>query len=91
MNPEPTMVTGVAISQPARGAQILAALRATDGAAVAVREDEIKEVRNRLACQGFYIEETSAVAVAALAELGDTLRESAPGAVTSKPTGVSMA
>jgi threonine synthase len=71
--PQPTAATGIAIGQPVRGAQILAAVRATGGAVVTVTEEEIGQARNRLALQGFYVEATSATAVAALDRLRDTL------------------
>jgi threonine synthase len=69
----PTVASGIAISQPARGEQILAAVRDTDGAVVSVSEDAIERARNQLARRGFYVEETSAAAVAALPGLRDTL------------------
>jgi threonine synthase len=65
----PTVATGIAIDHPVRGAEILAAVRATNGAVVTVTEDETLDARNQLARHGFYVEETSSVAVAALARL----------------------
>jgi threonine synthase len=67
--PAPTIASGIAIGQPARGAQILAAVRATGGAVLCVAEEEIEPARNQLARRGFYVESTSAVAIAALPEL----------------------
>jgi len=61
-----TIASGIAISQPARGAQILAAVRASGGGVVSVGEKAITEARDRLARRGFYVEETSAAALAAL-------------------------
>jgi threonine synthase len=69
----PTMATGIAVSDPARGAQILAAVRNTEGAVVIVSEEETAQARNELARRGFYVEHTSAVAVAALPKLRDRL------------------
>jgi threonine synthase len=67
--PGPTVATGVAIGQPARGAQILAAVRTTGGMVLNVTEQQLEQARNQLARQGFYVEGTSAVAVAAMTEL----------------------
>ncbi len=67
--PGPTSATGIAIGQPARGAQILAAVRKTGGTVLDVTEQQIEQARNQLARVGFYVEGTSAVTVAALAKL----------------------
>jgi threonine synthase len=68
---DPTVASGLAIAQPARGSEILAALRDTRGTALSVSEEAILKTRDALARRGFYVEETSAVAVAALQELAD--------------------
>lgn len=68
-----TAASGIAVSQPVRGAQILAAVRATNGTVVTVTEEAIERTRSELACHGFYVEETSAVSVAALPALRDRL------------------
>lgn len=65
----PTLASGIAVARPARGAEILSAIRASEGTAVAVKEQEIVDTRNELARLGLYVEGTSAVAVAALAHL----------------------
>jgi len=67
--PAPTVATAIAIGHPARGAQILAAVRATGGTVLCVAEEEIEPARNQLARLGFYVERTSAVAIAALPDL----------------------
>ncbi len=64
--PEPventgTEAEGIAIAAPARGRQILAAVRATGGTIVTVPEDSIAPARASLAARGFYVEPTSAV------------------------------
>ena len=64
-----TAASGIAICKPARGGQILAAIRASGGTVLSVSEQEIRDTRNKLARRGFYVEDTSAVAVAALAQL----------------------
>jgi threonine synthase len=69
----PTVAGGIAVGQPVRAGQILAAVRATDGAVFSVTEEKILEARNQLARDGFYAEETSAVPMAALRELGSAL------------------
>jgi threonine synthase len=73
VSPEPTVASGIAISKPARGSQILDAVRDTDGAVVAVAEDEIESAHSRLARLGFYVEQTAATAIAALGVLRSTL------------------
>ncbi|MFC2030344.1 threonine synthase [Chloroflexota bacterium] len=69
VTPKPTVATGIAISRPTRGRQILDAIRYTNGAVVTVEEEQIVTTRNELARQGFYIEATSAAAVAAIPEI----------------------
>ncbi len=69
VEPRPTQAEGIAIARPVRGAQILAALHATNGGAVAASEEEISAARLRLAHAGFYVEPTAAVAAAALSKL----------------------
>jgi len=65
----PTAATGIAIGHPERGAEILSAIRASGGTVLSVSEEEIRDARKGLARQGFYVEETSAVAAAALSYL----------------------
>jgi threonine synthase len=83
----PTVASGIAIGQPARGQEILAALRATDGGAIAVTEEEIVQAHGQLARQGFYVEMTSAAAVAALAALHGALPTSGEEPVVVPLTG----
>ncbi len=68
-----TVAEGVRIAAPLRGREILAAVRASDGAILAVADDEALAAQRRLAHRGFYVEPTSAVAVAALDRLRDRL------------------
>jgi threonine synthase len=65
----PTVASGIAIGKPIRGAQILSAIRASGGTVLSVSEQEIDDTRNELARRGFYVEGTSAVAVAGLPHL----------------------
>jgi threonine synthase len=76
--PTPTTASGIAIGKPVRGSQILAAVRATDGAIVAVTEEEIEAAYDRLAQRGFFVERTSATAIAAVRALHDTLPAEGP-------------
>jgi len=62
----PSVAEGLAIAAPVRGRRLLQALRETEGACVAVEEEQILEARRQLAGQGFYVEPTSATAAAAL-------------------------
>jgi threonine synthase len=66
----PTVCGGIEIERPARGREILEAIRASGGAAVAAEDGVILEERDRLArLEGVYAEPTSAAAFAGLAEL----------------------
>jgi threonine synthase len=72
---EPTIAEGIAIARPARGAQILAAVRATGGAIVTVTDDQVGAAHAGLARAGLYVEPTAAACWAALqAGLIDTGR-----------------
>ncbi len=68
-----TIAEGIRIAEPVRGRQVLAAVRETGGAVLAVSEEEIKQAQEELALRGFYVEPTSAVAAAALRELSPAL------------------
>ena len=65
----PTLAEGIAVPAPVRDAEVLAALRTSDGAAVAVSEEQIADGAERLARAGFYVEPTSAVVWHGLLEL----------------------
>jgi threonine synthase len=66
----PTVCGGIEIERPARGREILAAVRASAGSAVASADDAILAERDRLArLEGIYAEPTSAAAFAGLADL----------------------
>ena len=69
IEPQPTIGEGTAIAQPVRGREVLAAIRRSGGAAVAVSEEEIVSAVRGLASAGLYAEPTSAVATAALSGL----------------------
>ncbi|MFI0738988.1 threonine synthase [Streptomyces sp. NPDC021100] len=65
---EPTVAEGIAIARPARGSQVLRAVRETGGTFVTVPEDRIVAAHRELARHGLYVEPTSAVCWAALQE-----------------------
>jgi threonine synthase len=67
---EPTVAEGISIENPPRGAQILAAVRATGGSIVAVSDADVLAARAELAAQGLYVEPTSAVCFAAVRAVG---------------------
>jgi threonine synthase len=57
---------GLAIVSPVRGKRILQAIRASNGDCLTVTEDQILAAQSRAAGMGFYVEPTSATAIAAL-------------------------
>ncbi len=61
-----TAAEGIAVAAPARGDQILAAVRATGGRVVTVDEDAIAGARAWLAGRGFWVEPTAAAPWAAV-------------------------
>jgi len=79
-----TIAEGIAIARPARGAQILAAVRDTGGTIVTVSDDQVHAAHAELAHAGLYVEPTAAACWAALrAGLIDTgpVPSDRPGAV----------
>jgi threonine synthase len=60
-----TAAEGIAIPRPPRGAQILAAVRASDGCIVEVGEEAIAPARTELAGRGLFVEPTAALTWAA--------------------------
>lgn len=65
------LADGIQIKQPARQEQLLAAIDATDGDAVAVSATEVRTELTRLQERGLHTEPTCAVAIAALATCRD--------------------
>jgi threonine synthase len=63
---EGTIAEGIAIARPARGAQILAAVRDTHGTIVTVTDDQVRAAHLGLAHAGLYVEPTAAVCWAAV-------------------------
>jgi threonine synthase len=65
---------GIAISLPVRAKALLAALRRSQGTAVAVTEAEVKLYHERLALRGLFVEPTSAVVAIALDRIHDLIK-----------------
>jgi threonine synthase len=65
----PTIADGASIAKPVRAREVLAALRRSRGATVAVSEAEIEKALLELGRIGLYVEPTSALAAAALTKL----------------------
>lgn len=66
----PTVASGIAVSSPPRGLQVVAAVQRTGGTGVAVTDSAILEWRRRLAAtEGIFCEATSAAALAGLEQL----------------------
>ena len=61
-----TVAEGIAIAAPARGAEVLAAVRATGGDVVTVTDDEVLAAQADLAKQGLFVEPTAAAPAAAV-------------------------
>lgn len=64
-----TIAEGIAIPNPLRAKEILHAVKETKGAILAVNEQEILEALRMMHRKGYYIEPTSAVAVAAVKKI----------------------
>jgi len=60
----PTLAEGIAIAEPARGADILTAIRDSGGHFVCVEEDEIADALRSMGRQGLYVEPTAAATIA---------------------------
>jgi threonine synthase len=67
----PTIAEGASIAKPVRAREVLAALRRSSGATVAVSEVEIEGALFELGRIGLYVEPTSAIAAAAFTKLLD--------------------
>ena len=73
MQPRPTVAEGISIRKPIRGREVLEAVQATEGAMLAVTDEETLQARDIIARRGLYVEPTSAVAIAALKQLSPHL------------------
>jgi threonine synthase len=74
---QPTIATGIRIARPARGREILAAIRESDGAMVRTTDGEVRRAQALVARLGWYVEPTAAVAVAGLAKLDKLIEDGA--------------
>ncbi|MCP4154352.1 MAG: pyridoxal-phosphate dependent enzyme [bacterium] len=61
-----SIAEGIAIANPIRGTQILAAVKKTGGCFVTVSENEIRQSLREVWRKGYYIEPTSASTVAGI-------------------------
>jgi len=68
-----TVAEGIRIVRPVRGRQLLQAIRESDGLVLSVEEEQILDAQRALAHRGLYVEPTSAVPVAALAQLRERI------------------
>ncbi len=78
VTPGTSIAEGTRIGAPARGGQILSAIRETQGTARAVSEQEIVDALRELWGQGLYVEPTAAVGAAACRQMifaGESLPE----------------
>ena len=69
-----TAAEGIASAEPVRGAEVLRAVRETDGGFVTVSEAEIWSAHSELCLAGLYVEPTSAAAAAGWKKLCDAER-----------------
>lgn len=66
INAQPTIAEGIAIAEPVRGRQIIEIIRATNGAFVAVSDQETIDALKLCGNMGYYIEPTSAATIAGI-------------------------
>lgn len=64
-----SVAEGLAIAQPVRGRRLMQCFHETKGFCARVSEDEILSARHDMAANGYYIEPTSATAVAAMEQV----------------------
>jgi threonine synthase len=65
-----TIAAGIAIAAPARGGEVLAAVRATGGDVLTVTDADVLVAQDALGRQGLFVEPTAAAAAAAVGQLG---------------------
>ena len=68
-----SVADGILVDEPVRGQQILRALAESEGLALRVDNDAIRDAQQRLHARGFMIEATSAVPLAALPQIREQL------------------
>ncbi|MGE7157154.1 pyridoxal-phosphate dependent enzyme [Methylorubrum rhodesianum] len=69
IDPQPTIAEGASISRPVRSGEVLAAVRRSGGAVIAVAEGAIASAVTELGALGLYAEPTAATGAAALTSL----------------------
>ena len=69
-----TVAEGAAIAKPVRARRILQALHETDGFTLALKEDEILSAQVDLAEKGYFVEPTSALAIAGFMKIRDQVK-----------------
>jgi threonine synthase len=69
ISPQPTIADGIASARPIRLREVLAAVRGTGGALLAVTEEEIVAALRKFLCMGFFVEPTTAAVGAGLGML----------------------
>jgi threonine synthase len=69
------LAEGIAITEPIRGKQILAAIRRSNGTFATVSEEEIQDSLISMHRKGFYIEPTAAATIAAIPKLVQSIPE----------------
>lgn len=85
-----TAADGVRVADAPRGAQVLAAVRRSGGAVLSVDEDEIARAMALLANQGWFVEPSSAVAVAGILKLDRVLVPGEPVVVPLTGTALKL-
>jgi threonine synthase len=75
IQPQDTLAEGIAIAEPARGKQIIEAVKKSGGLFISVHDREVKSALRRVSRKGFYVEPTAAATVAGVLQY---LRNSDP-------------
>lgn len=75
IEPQPTLAEGIAITHPIKGPQIIEAVLKTKGTFISVSETEIASAWLQMAKIGFFIEPTSAAAIAGVTEYAKGLEK----------------
>jgi threonine synthase len=77
MEVEPTVAEGIAVQKPPRGKAVLQALRNSGGYTLGVQEEEILSAEKMLFSLGFFVEPTSASALAGWRKMPQEEKEGA--------------
>lgn len=85
-----TAAEGIAINHPVKGKDLLEALRASNGTACTITEQEIWDMLPKLSKRGVYVEPTSAAAPAAIKQLKEKGLISASDKVIVELTGMGL-